>query len=62
MPDMPVCPSCKSELVVPKYVKRSQLEAFKKGESVDFCAGMRAGVVRVLICDDCKEILPDQKT
>lgn len=48
---------CGSELLVPKYVKKSQVEQFKRGEPVDFCTKSTPKAVRLIICDDCKEVV-----
>lgn len=51
------CPKCGSEVLVPRYVKAKQVEAFKRGESVDFCTKATPKAVRLITCDDCKEVV-----
>lgn len=60
MPDCkntPSCSKCGSEILVPRYVKKKQVEAFKRGESVDFCTSATPKAVRLIVCDDCKAVV-----
>lgn len=51
-----ICEHCSSPNLNNVHVKKQQVDAYKRGDPVDYISKDEPGAVLVTVCDDCKQL------